>query len=157
MSDAYGDLRDLYQELILDHSRHPSNFRGMSDASRSVEGDNPLCGDHLRMYVRLQGERIADISFQGSGCAISVASASLLTERIKGKTVTEAEELFHRMHRLLTMEEAATDEAELGELGELAALAGARQFPMRVKCATLSWHALRAALQDEAPEQVSTE
>jgi nitrogen fixation protein NifU and related proteins len=154
MSDDYGDLRDLYQELILDHSRHPSNFRAMPDATRSVEGDNPLCGDHLRLFVRLQGERIADISFEGSGCAISVASASLLTERIKGKTVTEAEKLFHRMHRLLTMEGAATDEAELGEL---AALAGARQFPMRVKCATLSWHALRAALQDEAPEQVSTE
>jgi nitrogen fixation NifU-like protein len=154
MSDDYGDLRDLYQELILDHSRHPSNFRAMPDATRSVEGDNPLCGDHLRLFVRLQGERIADISFEGSGCAISVASASLLTERIKGKTVTEAEELFHRMHRLLTMEEAATDEAELGEL---AALAGVRQFPMRVKCATLSWHALRAALQDEATEQVSTE
>jgi nitrogen fixation NifU-like protein len=154
MSDDYGDLRDLYQELILDHSRHPSNFRAMPDATRSVEGDNPLCGDHLRLFVRLQGERIADISFEGSGCAISVASASLLTERIKGKTVTEAEELFHRMHRLLTMEEAATDEAELGEL---AALAGVRQFPMRVKCATLSWHALRAALQDEIADQVSTE
>jgi nitrogen fixation protein NifU and related proteins len=154
MSDAYGDLRDLYQELILDHSRHPSNFRGMSDATRSVEGDNPLCGDHLRLFVRLHGERIADISFQGSGCAISVASASLLTERIKGTTVTEAEALFHRVHRLLTMEEVATDEAELGEM---AALAGVRQFPMRVKCATLSWHALRAALQDETADQVSTE
>jgi nitrogen fixation NifU-like protein len=154
MSDDYGDLRDLYQELILDHSRHPSNFRAMPDATRSVEGDNPLCGDHLRLFVRLQGERIADISFEGSGCAISVASASLLTERIKGKTVTEAEKLFHRMHRLLTMEEAATDEAELGEL---AVLAGVRQFPLRVKCATLSWHALRAALQDETADQVSTE
>jgi nitrogen fixation protein NifU and related proteins len=151
MSNEYGDLRDLYQELILDHSRHPSNFRGMSDATRSVEGDNPLCGDHLRLFVRLHGERIVDISFQGSGCAISVASASLLTERIKGTTVTEAEALFHRVHRLLTMEEAATYE------GELAALAGARQFPMRVKCATLSWHALRAALQDGTADQVSTE
>ena len=119
MSDEYGDLRDLYQELILDHSRHPSNFRAMPDATRSVEGDNPLCGDHLRLFVRLQGERIADISFEGSGCAISVASASLLTERIKGTTVAEAEALFHRVHRLLTMEEAATDEAELGELAAL--------------------------------------
>ncbi|MEA3277263.1 MAG: SUF system NifU family Fe-S cluster assembly protein [Pseudomonadota bacterium] len=153
MSDDYGDLRDLYQELILDHSRHPSNFRAMPDATRSVEGDNPLCGDHLRLYVHLEGKRIADISFQGSGCAISVASASLLTKRVKGKTVAAAEALFHRVHRLLTMEEAA-DEAELGEL---AALAGVRQFPMRVKCATLSWHALHAALRDEATEQVSTE
>jgi nitrogen fixation NifU-like protein len=154
MSDAYGDLRDLYQELILDHSRHPSNFRAMSDATRSVEGDNPLCGDNLQLYVRLEGERIADISFQGSGCAISVASASLLTERVKGKTVAAAEALFHRVHRMLTTEEEAADEAELGELE---ALAGVRQFPMRVKCATLSWHALRAALRDEATEQVSTE
>lgn len=154
MIDDDGDLRDLYQELILDHSRHPSNFRAMPDATRSVEGDNPLCGDHLRLYVQLQGERIADISFEGSGCAISVASASLLTARIKGTTVAEAEALFRRVHRLLTTEEEAADEAELGEL---AALAGVRQFPMRVKCATLSWHALRAALRDEATEQVSTE
>jgi len=154
MSDDYGDLRDLYQELILDHCRHPSNFRAMPDATRSVEGDNPLCGDHLRLYVRLEGERITDISFEGSGCAISVASASLLTERVKGKTVAAAEALFHKVHRLLTMEEEAADDAELGEL---AALAGGRQFPMRGKCAPLSWHALWAALQDEAPEQVSTE
>jgi nitrogen fixation NifU-like protein len=154
MSDDYGDLRDLYQELILDHSRHPANFRAMPEATRSVEGDNPLCGDHLRLFVRLQGQQIADISFQGSGCAISVASASLLTERIKGTIVTDAEALFHTVHRLLTMEEAAADEAELGEV---AALAGVRQFPMRVKCATLSWYALRAALQDEPADQVSTE
>ena len=154
MIDDDGDLRDLYQELILDHSRHPSNHRAMPDATRSVEGDNPLCGDHLRLFVRLEGERIADISFEGSGCAISVASASLLTERIKGTTVAEAEALFRRVHRLLTTEEEATDEAALGGLE---ALAGVRQFPMRVKCATLSWHALRAALRDEATEQVSTE
>jgi nitrogen fixation NifU-like protein len=154
MSDDYGELRDLYQELILDHSRHPSNFRAMPDATRSVEGDNPLCGDHLRLYVRLQGERIADISFQGSGCAISVASASLLTKRVQGKTVAEAEALFQRVRRMLTTEEEAADEAALGELE---ALSGVRQFPMRVKCATLSWHALRAALQGEATDQVSTE
>jgi nitrogen fixation NifU-like protein len=154
MSDEYGDLRDLYQELILDHSRHPANFRAMPEATCSVEGDNPLCGDRLRLFVRLQGERIADISFQGSGCAISVASASLLTERVKGKTVAGAEALFHRVHRMLTGEEEAADEAGLGEL---AALAGVRQFPMRIKCATLSWHALRAALQDETTDQVSTE
>jgi nitrogen fixation NifU-like protein len=154
MSDDYGDLRDLYQELILDHSRHPANFRAMPEATRSVEGDNPLCGDPLRLYVRFQGERIADISVEGSGCAISVASASLLTERVKGKTVAAPEALFHRVHRMLTGEVQAADEAELGEL---AARAGVRPFPMRVKCATLSWHALRAALQGEATEQVSTE
>jgi nitrogen fixation NifU-like protein len=154
MSDDYGELRDLYQELILDHSRHPSNFRAMPDATRSVEGDNPLCGDHLRLYVRLRGERIADISFQGSGCAISVASASLLTKRVQGKTVAEAEALFQRVRRMLTTEEEAADEPALGELE---ALSGVRQFPMRVKCATLSWHALRAALQGEATDQVSTE
>jgi len=154
MSDEHGELRDLYQELILEHSRHPANFHAMPDATRNVEGDNPLCGDHLRLFVRLQDGRIADISFQGSGCAISVASASLLTKRIKGETVAEAEALFQRVHRMLTTEEEAADEPELGELE---ALTGVRQFPMRVKCATLSWHALRAALQDEATEQVSTE
>jgi nitrogen fixation NifU-like protein len=154
MSDDYEDLRDLYQELILDHSRHPRHFHGMPDATRSVEGDNPLCGDHLRLYVRLDGDRIGDISFQGNGCAISVASASLLTERLAGATRAEAEALFQRVHRMLTREDTVADQSDLGEL---AALAGVRQFPMRVKCASLSWHALRAALQDEATAQVSTE
>jgi nitrogen fixation NifU-like protein len=155
MSDAFeGDLRDLYQELILDHYRHPKNFRTMPDATRSVEADNPLCGDRLRLYVRLEGEHIADISFKGSGCAISVASASLLTERLKGATVAEAKALFAAMHDLLTGEEAEVDEAALGKL---VALTGVRQYPTRIKCATLGWHALKAALQDDAPEVLTTE
>jgi nitrogen fixation NifU-like protein len=154
MNGGFGDLGDLYQELILDHCRHPRNFRAMPDATRSVEGDNPLCGDRLRLYVRLDGERIADISFQGSGCAISVASASLLTERLNGATVAEANALFRTVHRLLTTLDSEVDEAALGEL---AALAGVRQYPMRVKCATLSWHALKAALHEEAPAHVSTD
>jgi len=154
MNGESDDLRDLYQELILDHSRHPSNFRTMPDATRSVEADNPLCGDHLRLYVRLEGARITDISFQGSGCAISMASASLLTERLKGETVAEAGALFETVHRLLTEQRGTDDEAHLGKLE---ALSGVRQFPMRVKCATLSWHALKAALNDETTGQVSTE
>lgn len=148
------EVEDLYQEIILDHNRHPSNFRRMDDADRTVEADNPLCGDRLELFLKIEGDRIADISFQGSGCAISVASASLLTERLKGATVAEAEHLFEAVHAVFTEEHAAADEAELGNL---AALAGVRRYPMRVKCATLSWHALMAALRDDAPAQVSTE
>lgn len=149
-----GDLSDLYQELILDHNRHPSNFREMPDATRSVEADNPLCGDRLRLYVRLEGERIADISFQGSGCAISVASASLLTERLMGATLAEAESLFEEMHELLTAPDPSVDEASLDKL---MALGGVRRYPMRVKCATLSWHALRAVLEPGGAGRVTTE
>jgi nitrogen fixation NifU-like protein len=148
------DLADLYQELILDHNRHPNNFRDMPNATRSVEADNPLCGDRLRLFVRLEGDRIADISFQGSGCAISVASASLLTERLMGATRAEAEALFEAVHELLTAEHPPADEVALDKL---MALAGVRRYPMRVKCATLSWHALRAALQSESSDRVSTE
>lgn len=155
MSDtALEELRDLYQELILDHNRHPCNFRSMPDATCSVEGDNPLCGDRLRLYVRIDGDRIADISFDGSGCAISVASASLLTERLHGATLVEAESLYEAMHDLLTAPEATPD---VDRLGKLAALAGVRRFPTRVKCATLSWHALHAALHGEGTTPVSTE
>ena len=148
------DLGDLYQELILDHYRHPSNFRAMPDATASVEGDNPLCGDRLRLYVRLEAGRIADISFEGSGCAISVASASLLTERLMGATVAEAGFLFQAMHELLTAEHPTVDERALDKL---VALAGVRQYPMRVKCATLSWHALKAALEEDESGNVTTE
>lgn len=154
MNGESDDLRELYQELILDHARHPSNFRAMPDANRRVEGDNPLCGDHLQLYVRLEGDRIIDISFQGNGCAISMASASLLTRRLEGATRSEAETLFQTVHQFLTTEDTAVGE---DELGELAALAGVRQYPMRIKCATLSWHALKAALHDEASGQLSTE
>jgi len=147
------DLKDLYRDVIVDHNRNPRNFREMPDASAHAEGFNPLCGDRLTLYVRLDGERISDVSFQGSGCAISVASASLLTESVKGRTVAEAEQLFTRMHELLTRQDAAADPAELGKL---AALSGVREFPARVKCASLCWHTLDAALHRE-PAAVSTE
>jgi nitrogen fixation NifU-like protein len=147
------DLKDLYRDVIVDHNRNPRNFREMPDASAHAEGFNPLCGDRLTLYVRLDGERIGDVSFQGSGCAISVASASLLTESVKGRTVAEAEQLFTRMHELLTRQDATGDPAELGKL---AALSGVREFPARVKCASLCWHTLDAALHRD-PTAVSTE
>lgn len=150
------ELDDLYQEIILDHNKHPANFRPMPDADRTVEADNPLCGDRLTLYLKLDDGRIADISFQGSGCAISVASASLLTERLKGATVAEAEALFETMHAVLTGEHGHAHNTD--DLGSLAALAGVRRYPMRVKCATLSWHALKAALGGDGAEGfVSTE
>jgi nitrogen fixation NifU-like protein len=146
------DLRDLYRDVIVDHNRHPRNFRAMEDADRRAEGFNPLCGDRLTLFVKLEGERIADVSFQGSGCAISVASASLLTESVKGHTIAEAEQLFERMHTLLTRE----SDVDPASLGKLAALSGVREFPARVKCASLCWHTLEAALHRDA-EPVSTE
>jgi len=147
------DLKDLYRDVIVDHNRHPRNFREMPDADRHADGYNPLCGDKLTVYVRLDGERIADVSFHGSGCAISVASASLLTESIKGKTVPEAERLFRSMHDLLTNDDTTVDVASLGKLG---ALSGVREFPARVKCASLCWHTLDAALHQQ-DEPVKTE
>jgi nitrogen fixation NifU-like protein len=148
------ELEDLYQEVILDHNRHPANFRPMADADRRVEADNPLCGDRLELFLKLEGERIADISFQGSGCAISVAAASMLTRHLKGATLAEAERLFEAVHAVLTEEHPAADEEALGDL---AALAGVRRYPMRVKCATLSWHALKAALEGGDEDWVTTE
>ena len=147
------DLKDLYRDVIVDHNRNPRNFRPMKDADAQAEGFNPLCGDRLTLYVKLDGDRISDVSFQGSGCAISMASASLLTESVKGKTVAEAERLFASMHDLLTRDDAAVDVASLGKLG---ALSGVREFPARVKCAGLCWHTLDAALHRHA-EPVSTE
>jgi nitrogen fixation NifU-like protein len=149
-----GDLEELYKEVILDHNRHPRNFREMPDATRTVEGYNPLCGDVLRLYLKLDGDRIEDVSFQGRGCAISVASASLLTERLKGGTVDEAEHLFDAVHDVLTSDKPAADAAMLGKL---ASLAGVRKYPMRIKCATLSWHTLKAALKSDHPVPVTTE
>ncbi len=146
------DLKDLYRDVIVDHNRHPRNFRAMEDADRRAEGFNPLCGDRLTLFVKLDGDRIGDVSFQGSGCAISVASASLLTESVKGHTVAEAEQLFERMHALLTRD----DDVDPASLGKLAALSGVREFPARVKCASLCWHTLEAALHHDA-ESVSTE
>jgi nitrogen fixation protein NifU and related proteins len=148
------ELEELYKEVILDHNRHPRNFRAMAAASRTVEGHNPLCGDVLRLYLKLDGDRIEDASFQGRGCAISVASASLLTERIKGCTVNEAERLIGVVHDVLTSDQPATD-ATLP--GKLASLVGVRKYPMRIKCATLSWHTLKAALRGDHPEPVTTE
>ena len=146
------DLKDLYRDVIVDHNRHPQNFREIPDADRRADGFNPLCGDKLTVYVKLDGDRIADVSFNGSGCAISVASASLLTESVKGKSVAEAEGLFSQMHQLLTRDDAAVD---VPGLGKLAALSGVREFPARVKCASLCWHTLDAALHSQ--DQVSTE
>jgi nitrogen fixation NifU-like protein len=146
------DLKDLYRDVIVDHNRHPRNFREIPDADRRADGFNPLCGDKLTVYVKLDGDCIADVSFNGSGCAISVASASLLTESVKGKSVAEAEGLFSQMHQLLTRDDAAVD---VPGLGKLAALSGVREFPARVKCASLCWHTLDAALHSQ--DQVSTE
>ena len=147
------DLDDLYQEVILDHGRKPRNFHRVEDANRQAEGLNPLCGDHFKLYVKVDGERISDIGFEGSGCAISKASASLMTLSVKGKTVQEAEDLFSRFHRLVT---EGPQKVSISELGKLAALSGVCEFPTRVKCASLVWHTLKNALED-GPKVVSTE
>jgi nitrogen fixation NifU-like protein len=140
------DLRDLYQQVILDHNKSPLNFREMSDASRVALGHNPLCGDRLKLFVKLDGDRIADVAFQGSGCAISKASASLMTDAVKGKTLPEAEVLYGTFHELLT---GPPDVKATGAgLGKLAVFSGVREFPVRVKCATLAWHTLESALKD---------
>jgi nitrogen fixation protein NifU and related proteins len=144
-------LNDLYQEIIVDHSRRPRNFHAMEDATRRVEGYNPLCGDKLALYVKMDNGVVSDISFVGSGCAISTASASLMTESIKGKTKAEAEAVLEKFHDLLTQEKPAAK-----NLGKLAVFSGVREFPARVKCATLAWHTLRSALEG-ASEVVSTE
>lgn len=148
------DLRNLYQDVIVDHNRSPRNFRKIQDATRVQEGFNPLCGDKLTIYLKLDGERISDLSFEGSGCAISVASASLMSQQLKGKTVTEAEQLFEQMHALLTRDDADTN---LEALGKLAALSGVREYPSRVKCATLCWHTLKNALDNPGKQTISTE
>jgi nitrogen fixation NifU-like protein len=148
------DLSELYQEVILDHYRSPRNSRVLEDANRSAEGYNPLCGDRFTVYVRLADGVIEDVSFEGSGCAISQASASVMTEALKGKTREEMEDLFRRFQDLVTGEGEGS--AGLGDLGELVALGGVREFPSRVKCATLGWHTLAAALSKE-DETVTTE
>jgi nitrogen fixation NifU-like protein len=148
-----GSLATLYQDLILDHNRAPQNYRSMENANRRVEGNNPLCGDKLTVWLRIEGDRIEDASFQGSGCAISRASASMMTAAVKGKTRREAEDLFERFRRMVT---GSLDPAEAQSLGKLVALAGVSEYPVRVKCASLSWHALKAAL-DQGEAVVSTE
>jgi nitrogen fixation protein NifU and related proteins len=145
------DLNDLYQEVILDHNRRPRNFRSIPDASHHAEGFNPLCGDRLTLYMKIEGDRISDVSFEGSGCAISKASASLMTDALKGCTVAEAGVMFDRFHAMVT---TPVDEP-VEDLGKLSALAGVREFPVRVKCASLAWHTLKAAMSRE--EKVTTE
>ncbi len=148
------DLRDLYQQIILDHNRSPRNFRQLDDANRSAEGNNPLCGDIITVSLRLEDDVISDIGFQGSGCAISQASASLMTQAVKGRSREDAEQLFRAFHAMVTGQ--VGDEAEREVLGKLAALGGVKQFPARVKCANLPWHTLHAALEASA-EAVTTE
>ena len=145
-------LRDLYQEVILDHNRRPRNFGELDGADRHADGHNPLCGDRLAVYVNLDGETIADVTFLGSGCAISKASASLMTDAVKGKTLDEARRLFDRFLALVTDDAAPDDPA----LGKLAVFAGVRDYPTRVKCASLAWRTLRAAVEDRH-EVVTTE
>ena len=147
------NLRDLYQEVILDHNRSPRNFGPLEDADLQAEGYNPLCGDRLSIAVNVDDGVVTDVRFQGSGCAISQASASLMTEGIKGKTLDEARALFDHFHQLVTDQTAAADEAALGKL---TVFAGVRDYPARVKCAILAWHTLRAAV-DDSHEAVSTE
>jgi nitrogen fixation NifU-like protein len=151
------DLKDLYRDVIIDHNRQPRNFGKIDNADAHADGHNPLCGDRLTVYLKMDGNRISDVKFDGNGCAISVASASLLTEAVRGKTVTEVEHLFNEVHDVLTHHDAPVDVARLGKL---AALTGVREFPSRVKCASLSWHTLNSALHTNAQKTaapVSTE
>ena len=146
------DIKDLYQEIIVDHNRNPRNFGIIDNADKIIEGFNPLCGDKLKLYLKTEGQNIADISFDGSGCAISVASASLMTDAMKGKSISDAELLFNSFHGLITNENGADEKS----LGKLAVLAGVKDFPARVKCATLCWHTLHSAITGDK-ETVSTE
>lgn len=146
------DLRELYQELILEHSKAPRNYRALTAADHKAEGYNPLCGDRFTVSVQMEGDSIQDIAFQGSGCAISKASASMMTESVKGKTRQQAKELFERFHRTVT----GNQSADSADLGKLTVFAGVSEFPTRVKCATLAWHTLQAALEGKQ-EAVSTE
>jgi nitrogen fixation NifU-like protein len=139
------DLRELYQEVILDHSKHPRNFREMPEANHHAEGYNPLCGDRTTVFLHVEGEVVRDVSFRGAGCSISTASASMMTDALKGRTVAEARTLFERFHDLVTADPSRAAEVA-PELGKLAVFAGVHEFPMRVKCASLAWHTMKAAL-----------
>ena len=156
------DLSELYREVILDHNKRPRNFRELARADRTAHGDNPLCGDVVTVYARLAGDRLDEVAFQGAGCAISQASASLMTEAVAGRSVAEARELAERFRAYLTGSGAAAEggangfEPEGGALGKLAVFGGVKDYPMRVKCATLAWHTLAAAL-DGSSDTVSTE
>ncbi len=151
------DLHGLYQEVILDHNKRPHNFRAMPEANHQADGFNRLCGDKVTIFLKLDGDRIADVSFQGSGCAISTASASILTDAVKGKTRAEAESLFHTFHDLVTGHARGNgNDSQPAPLGKLAVFSGVSEYPARVKCASLAWHTLRNALQG-SHEVVSTE
>jgi nitrogen fixation NifU-like protein len=146
------DLRELYQDIILDHGRHPRNFRAIEHPTHTAQGHNPLCGDRVTVYLAVEGDRIADVSFEGRGCAISTAAASLMTEVLKGKTVEEARDLFANFHARVTGVDAAPLAPEFeDDMERLEPLTGVRSYPARVKCATLSWHALEAALKGSGP------
>ena len=147
------ELNDLYQEVILDHNKNPRNFREIETATNTADGNNPLCGDALRVYVSMEDDKVADVAFKGSGCAISKASASMMTQTVKGKSKEEAETLFHEFQQMVTGE--LDTERDENSLGRLKIFAGVLEFPARVKCASLSWHTLHAALNNE--EVISTE
>lgn len=150
------DLRDLYQEVILDHSKRPRNFGALAEASHRAQGHNPLCGDKVTVFLAMENGRVADVRFEGSGCAISTASASLMSEAIKGKSEAELRAMFKRFHLAMTKDDDAEAAAEFSGLDKLAVFAGVREFPVRVKCATLPWHTLIAALE-RATAPVKTE
>ena len=147
------ELSELYQQVILDHNKKPRNFRRLEPATHSAEGYNPLCGDHLNVYVNLEGDEVREIAFEGSGCAISKAAASMMTQAVKGKSKEDVEQLFNEFHSMVTGE--LDEENQENDLGNLKIFAGVRDFPVRVKCATLPWHTMRAALNNE--QSVSTE
>ena len=156
------DLRELYQETILDHSRKPKNYGKLEHATHHAEGYNPLCGDRVEVFVQVDGDRLTDVHFIGQGCAISTASASLMTETLKGKTREQALAVFRKLHETVTGQHDEPGAADAGgandvELGKLAVLEGVRQYPLRVKCATLAWHALRNALEQKDAEPAKTE
>ena len=149
------DLRDLYQEVILDHGKNPRNFRHPDDCNRQAEGDNPLCGDQLTVYLKLDADgTVADVAFEGRGCAISMASASMMTEMVQGRSEADARSLFDKFHKLVTGHEDNID-GDVDNLDKLIALSGVREFPMRVKCATLAWHTMTAAM--DGGQSVTTE
>jgi nitrogen fixation NifU-like protein len=147
------ELSELYQQVILDHNKKPRNFRKLEAANHSAEGYNPLCGDHLTVYMNVEDDRVTDVGFEGSGCAISKASASMMTQAVKGKSKEEAENLFKEFHSMVTGE--LDEETEENSLGNLKIFAGVREFPVRVKCASLPWHTMHAALNKQ--DQISTE
>jgi nitrogen fixation NifU-like protein len=148
------EMRELYQEMILDHHRKPRNYGKLANGNRHAEGFNPLCGDRVTVYALVEGETIRDLSFEGSGCAICMASCSLMTEALKGQSIADAEALFGRFHDLVTDDTATPD---LDALGKLAVFEGVREFPVRIKCATLPWHAMRAAIHQTVSQSVTTE